>query len=650
LHHRFGRARLVTRRAALLVILAVASLVSLQSAGAASGPSASPRAVEAATAYTWQGKRFTSVAALRRHLARRHHSLEVFLRTHPPAVRAFGLRGVRWSDRTFYTPRGMAGWLAVRGRSYRAWSSIHRVAAAKLRRNARATVRRTTSAADTTAFAPVADAYIDASKPAASYGSSTKLLVDSSPRRVAYLRFDVQGLAGTVDRAVLSVAPSGKVGAGYEVRAVADGVWDERALTNANAPAVADASTAVLAPTGDGRLGADVTALVRGPGALSLAVVATAASGRLSFGSRESDAGPRLTVETTPPPQPESAPPPPPPPAPPPANPYSGRVGVASGTMWAPEAEQLAALRRAREGGITWIREDFHWGAFEREPGVWDWSYGDRLMRSAATVGVDVLGVIAYSAHWGAAGSTIYHPPADPAAYASFCRAVVNRYGAGGTFWTENAGLTPRPLQAVEIWNEPWLHYFWRSNPDPAAYSRLVRAAASAIREAHPEIKILVSADVFQTRSDTQESLDWFRLLLPTDPDLFRNLVDAYSVHLYSQSRDPLDSTTPQRWRFDRVLMTRDLAAQAGAPHPIWVTEFGWSTYGGHPDSVSEETQARYIREGLRRTVEDWGSFVERSFVYQWGNSSDSYGGGHGLLRADGSAKPAWEMLVSLLR
>jgi hypothetical protein len=336
-----------------------------------------------------------------------------------------------------------------------------------------------------------------------------------------------------------------------------------------------------------------------------------------------------------------------PPPQGPGADPYRGRVGAASHTIWYPAAEQLASLQRARQGGLTWVREDFAWGAFERSPGVWDWSVGDTFMRHVSIAGLDVLPVIAYSPGWAASGPTIYHPPRDFAAYANFCKRVAQRYGVGGTFWAENPGLSPRPLRAMEIWNEPWHEQFWRPLPDPAAYARLVRASAEAVGSVRPDIKILASADIFQYV--TGQTLDWFEPLLQADPALFRNLVDAYSVHLYVQSRSPLDKVTPQRWRFDRALMTRDLAARAGASHPQWITEFGWSTFAGDRDSVTEDVQARYVREALKVAHVDWNGLVERSFVYFWGKATADYGGGYGILRPDGTVKPLFNTLKTLL-
>ena len=313
------------------------------------------------------------------------------------------------------------------------------------------------------------------------------------------------------------------------------------------------------------------------------------------------------------------------------------------------DAEQLSYLRKLRDGGVTWMREDFSWGALERSQGVWDWSVGDRLMTNVSKAGMNVVGVLGYSAPWASSGSSIKNPPRDNAEYADYARTVVERYGAGGTFWTIHPELAARPLQAVEIWNEPWHYQFWRPNPDPAGYARLVRAAAKAIKSTHPEMRVLANADVFQMRNDTSASVDWARLVLDADPALFRDLVDGYTVHLYSEERGPYDTSVSQRWRFDRVLLTRSLAQARGADHPVWVTEFGWNTHPSADEMVSEATQARFVREGFGRLVGEWGSFVPVSFLYHWGRPSDDWDGGFTMFRLDGSTKPAWQSLTGLL-
>jgi hypothetical protein len=225
-------------------------------------------------------------------------------------------------------------------------------------------------------------------------------------------------------------------------------------------------------------------------------------------------------------------------------------------------------------------------------------------------------------------------------------KAIADRYGRNGIFWRSQPKLTPSPVTAIELWNEPWLAAFWKPAPDASAYARLVRAAASAVKATRPGMTILVSGDV--PEESTGVGVDWFKTLLLADPPLWQSrLVDAWSVHLYCHELSPWDATSTQRARFDRILLTRRLAQDALADKPIWITEFGWRTDPGQPDAVDEQTQARYMREALARVDTEWRSFVRRSFVFTWAKPSptDEYN----LLRPDGSSRPAWQAIQAFI-
>ncbi len=515
----------------------------------------------------------------------------------------------------------------------------------------------------TTVFRPVADTYVDARRPWAAHGKRVKLRA-SATRKRTFLRFRVRGL-GEIESATLYIRVARGRSATFGVRRARHKFWREQGMTFRTAPRVLPGSPRAAGIARPGWTAVDVTALMQGNRSVTLVLRPHALRSPLAFRSRESNAPAQLHVRAKPkPPKPpknppgppaEPAPPPPPPddpptePPPPPSSPYADRIGFSGSNVWYDATKQLNYMTKLRSGGVTWLREDFHWGAFEPTQGSWSWSYGDRLMRNASLAGLNILGIFAYSSNWGADGPTIYHPPKDPAAYANFCRKVVERYGPNGTFWQENPALEPRPLTAVEIWNEPWLHHFWRPNPEPARYAQLVRTASAAIKAAQPAIKVLASADIFQMRSDTTQSRDWFRLVLESDPTLFRDHVDVLSVHTYSQARSPLDTVTQQRWRFDRFLMTRDLAAGYGAAKPIWITEFGWTTESGNADAVSEATQASYTQQALDLALRQWSSVVEKAFLFYWGESSDTYVAGYSPLRPNGTEKPLWGTIGSLL-
>jgi hypothetical protein len=325
-----------------------------------------------------------------------------------------------------------------------------------------------------------------------------------------------------------------------------------------------------------------------------------------------------------------------------------GRVGISSSTIWLHPSEGYAYLAAARAGGVTWIREDFAWSNIEPQHGRFSWTRTDVLMRNAARLGVHVLPMAGYSPGWASGHpESDKYPPTRPQDYAAFVTAVADRYGIGGTFWRANPRLPRVPVTAIELWNEPWLSSLWRPAPDPAAYARLVRSAATAVKARRPRMILIASADL-QREGAAIGSPDWLAPMLAADPALWRSkLVDAWSVHLYCQERSPLDTTSPQQIRFDRLLLTRTLTQRAGADKPIWITEFGWNTNPAKADSVNEGQQAQYVHDALVRVNTEWSSLVRRSFVYTW--TKPSVDPDYNLLRLDGSPRPAWGVIQQFL-
>jgi Glycosyl hydrolase catalytic core len=329
------------------------------------------------------------------------------------------------------------------------------------------------------------------------------------------------------------------------------------------------------------------------------------------------------------------------------APPARDRVGISSNTVWLPPAVGYTYLRRARDIGLGWVREGFNWNSLEPARGVYSWGRTDALMTNAARLGIRVLAVVTYAPSWasGYSGGGKY-PPRDAADYARFVRIVADRYGRNGAFWRSHPRLVPAPLTAIELWNEPWLSAFWAPTPDPAAYARLVRAAATAVKTVRPGIRLLAAADAPEESAGVGK--DWFASALRADPALWQStLVDAWSVHLYCHELSPSNTTATPRARFDRLFLTRNLAHQASADKPIWVTEFGWKTAPALVDAVSEDQQAEYLHEALVKLNRDWRSIVERSFVYTW--TQPRVGDAYNLVRPDGTARPAWDALRSYL-
>jgi len=181
-------------------------------------------------------------------------------------------------------------------------------------------VRPEMAATTTVSFAPVADAYVSASRPARNFGAGNRLRVDGSPRMRSYLRFDVSGLSGSVTKATLRVLATSRSSRPVLVSGVAADGWGERLVDFADAPALAGSSADSSGPfTAGSWVSLDVTRLVRAEGLVSMALH-TASPTAVAFASREAaGARPELVVQTSgaaPPPTPLPTPSPGPVPVP----------------------------------------------------------------------------------------------------------------------------------------------------------------------------------------------------------------------------------------------------------------------------------------------------------------------------------------------
>ena len=172
--------------------------------------------------------------------------------------------------------------------------------------SATATFTRTPTAANPTAttaggtftFTSIADSYVESSNPGTNYGSATQIRVDGSPDVRSYLRFNVQGLSGSVTSATLRVYANSAVTAGYDARSVSDNTWTESGISYNNAPPVGS----VLGSSGNVSSNTwttvNVTSYVTGNGTYNLGLT-TSGSTALSLASREAGAtAPQLVIQT----------------------------------------------------------------------------------------------------------------------------------------------------------------------------------------------------------------------------------------------------------------------------------------------------------------------------------------------------------------
>lgn len=303
-------------------------------------------------------------------------------------------------------------------------------------------------------------------------------------------------------------------------------------------------------------------------------------------------------------------------------------------------------LNGARELGVRWVREEFRWSEVEPRQGVRSWGRLDRTMLEAARRNIRVLPMLYHPPKWAARDARSL--PRDPRAYARFAGRVVARYGSGGTFWQEHPGLDANlaPVH-FEIWNEPWFRSFSRTGVNPRRYATLVRESGMEIqRRGLPGKLLLAAEDTYDADDGTTRS--WLKDVLDAAPDLPR-WFDAVSVHPYAYG-SPDARTIQRRVQFRRlddilaILRSRGLGGRK-----LWITEVGWSTCTRRPECTDERNQARYLRRAISLASETYRRHVEAIFVYHLNDLTGRQRSNRelffGMVRLDGSRKPAWKVL-----
>ena len=303
--------------------------------------------------------------------------------------------------------------------------------------------------------------------------------------------------------------------------------------------------------------------------------------------------------------------------------------------------------------GAKWVRFDFNWSLIQPNTAAsYDWRLYDRLILAAQKHKLFILGILDYTPEWARASackdSDKCHP-ADPQQFAQFARVVANRY--------KNRGL-----HYWEIWNEPNNPQFWQPAASPAEYTRLLQAASSALKAEDKDAYIITAGLSPQETDDTAYApIDFLSGVYEAGG---KNSFDAVAHHPYTFPISP-KSTPFHAWNqmVDTKKGLRGLMLNNGDGNKkIWITEYGAPTGGPgpistvespkleqHPFVVDENLQAKLLTDAadLYKSYDWVGPFMYYSYE-DVGTTHDTNENFFGLLRADGSQKPAYQVFRSI--
>lgn len=215
--------------------------------------------------------------------------------------------------------------------------------------------------------------------------------------------------------------------------------------------------------------------------------------------------------------------------------------------------------------GGRWARDEYSWSTVERERGVYTFpDHNEEYMRAAGRFGLRHLIILDY-------GNALYDDGAAPAsdeaqaAFAEYAYQMVDRYGDVCRHW--------------EVYNEPNIG-FWRPEPDPVAYTRLLKRTYEAIKRADAEAVVvgICTAGV---------DFAFIETVLEEGGGAF---MDALSVHPYRYPRAPEESNFVADLERLHALMEQHGIGDM----PIWLTEIGWPNQED-ARGVSEQQSADYL-------------------------------------------------------
>ncbi len=144
---------------------------------------------------------------------------------------------------------------------------------------------------------PVADSYVEERFPDATHGSEDRIHIDAHFPQTAYLRFDLTGLTGVVQSAIIELKVKNESNTGGTIHSVSDNSWDENTLTFNNRPIIDGPALDTLGPAVKNEIvQMDVTQAINGGGIYSFAIVSGSSNG-VQYKSREGLTGiPKLII------------------------------------------------------------------------------------------------------------------------------------------------------------------------------------------------------------------------------------------------------------------------------------------------------------------------------------------------------------------
>ncbi|OGX45537.1 MAG: hypothetical protein A3G38_02410 [Omnitrophica WOR_2 bacterium RIFCSPLOWO2_12_FULL_51_8] len=287
------------------------------------------------------------------------------------------------------------------------------------------------------------------------------------------------------------------------------------------------------------------------------------------------------------------------------------------------DKELKKAVQLMKEAGAGMARMDFLWDEIEPREGEFDFRKYDRIVELVRGAGIEILGILDYSASWASPSGIWNQPPAENKFFVNFAAQAISRYKGRIKYW--------------EIWNEPDSPTYWAGQDGLKSYCGLLKEVYPAAKKANPECKIL-NGGLANGISSVNRIYD----------NGAKDYFDILNIHIFAS---PLHSGAVGRARAYPRLAQKIMARNGDAAKKIWITEIGCPGVkrGVRADNwwlgenPTERRQAQWLKDSYAALLKNnavekifWAFF--RDCDGHWGSGVDYFG----LVRWDFSKKEAF--------
>lgn len=320
-------------------------------------------------------------------------------------------------------------------------------------------------------------------------------------------------------------------------------------------------------------------------------------------------------------------------------------LGIAAGGTlpYASPSARDAFLAATRDLGATWIRFDMTWNDIQRSnTASYDFARYDTVVADAARYGLRSMPVIAWAPRWAqdpsCAGSNVCKPR-DAEEYGRFAGAMAEHFASRG-------------VHDWEIWNEPNQNFWFAPAPDPRLYTAMLKSAYKHIHAADSRARVITGGMApAATEGGTISPIDFLTRIYAAGGGGSFDVLGSHPYCFAGTFDCPNQTEVWSAWsqmNDTKVSLRSVMAAHGDAGKDIWATEFGAPTNGSK--AVTEAHQASMLVDSFTLFgAESWSGPIFVHNLRDLGTNVNDREHWFGLLRADGSHKPAYDSLRKLM-